>query len=120
MSNCNCAIKTQLVGDGCSICNPEYARQFLPDLQLVVIGKYFHQIKAGEKLIEYREVTPYWTKRLEGKEFNKIYIKWGYPKKDDKDKIIVRPWKGLIKTHIMHEHFFNGERLVNVYAIIVN
>ena len=118
MSNCNCNMKTQLVGDGCSICNPEYAAQFLPDLHLNLKGGYFDQIKSGEKLYEYREITPYWEKRLEGKEFNKIYIKRGYPKKGDPEKIIIRPWKGYVKTHLKHEHF--GNQLVNVYAIIVN
>lgn len=117
---CSCSMKTQLAGDGCSICNPVYARRFLPDLHLNLIGEYFHQIKHGIKIYEYRERTPYWKKRLEGKEFNKIYIKLGYPKKDDKEKIIIRPWKGYIKTHLKHEHFFNGEWLVDVYAIIVN
>lgn len=90
----------------------------LPDLHLNLKGEYFDQIKSGEKLYEYREQTPYWIKRLEGKEFNKIYIKRGYPKKDDEDRIIVRPWKGFIKQHLKHEHF--GDELVNVYAIIVN
>jgi len=111
-------MKTQLVGDGCEICNPKYARQFLPDLHLNLKGEYFDQIKAGEKLYEYRERTLYWEKRLEGKEFNNIYIKRGYPPKGDKENIIVRPWKGYIKTHLKHEHF--GNELKNVYAIIVN
>jgi len=115
-------MKTQLIGDGCSICNPEYARQFLPDLHLNLNGEYFHQIKAGIKLYEYRLITPRFTKIIEGKncdkDFNNIQIKWGYPKRGDKDRIILRPWKGFIKQHLKHEHF--GDNLVNVYAIIVN
>ncbi len=90
----------------------------MADLHLNLKGEYFDQIKACTKKFEYREITPYWTKRIENREYEKIYIKQGYPKKDDKDNIIVRPWKGYIKTHIKHEHF--GNELVNVYAIVVN
>ena len=90
----------------------------MPDLHLNLKGEYFNQIKSGEKLCEYREITPYWTKRLQGRFYDNIYIKRGYPKKDDKDNIIIRPWKGYLKRRIQHEHF--GDDSVNVYAIIVN
>ncbi len=88
------------------------------DLHLNLKGEYFDQIKSGEKLYEYRLTTEYWEKRLENREYKNIYIKRGYPKKDDKKNIITRPWKGFLKTHLKHEHF--GDELVNVYAIIVN
>jgi len=90
----------------------------MADLHLNLKGEYFDQIKSGEKLCEYRLITPYWTKRLEGREYNNIYIKRGYPKKDDKDNIIIRPWKGYLKRLLKHKHF--GGVPVNVYAIIVN
>ena len=28
---CKCDLRTSLVGDGCSVCNPEYAAQFKED-----------------------------------------------------------------------------------------
>ena len=90
----------------------------MPDLHLNLKGEYFDQIKSGEKLYEYREQTSYWKKRLEGRLYDNIYIKRGYPKSDDKDNIIIRPWKGYLKRRIQHEHF--GDDSVNVYAIIVN
>lgn len=35
-------------------------------LHCPLIGFWFDKIETGLKLIEYREVKPYWTKRLEG------------------------------------------------------
>lgn len=87
-------------------------------LHLNLKGEYFDQIKAGIKEFEYREVTPYWTKRLENREYENIFIKKGYPKKDDKNNIIVRPWKGCEIKRLQHKHF--GSKVISVYAIIVN
>ena len=28
MPECNCDMRTKLIGDGCSVCNPDYAAQF--------------------------------------------------------------------------------------------
>ena len=36
-------------------------------LVLPLKAEYFHQIKDGTKLEEYRLCTPYWRKRLEGR-----------------------------------------------------
>ncbi len=90
----------------------------MKDIHLNLKGEYFDQIKAGTKEFEYREMTDYWVKRLDGKEFNQIIIKRGYPKKDDKKNIITRPWLGYIKQAMRHKQF--GIYLVNVYAIKVN
>lgn len=90
----------------------------MPDLHLNLKGEYFDQIKSGEKTFEFRERTPYWYKRLENREYDNIYIKRGYPKKDDKENIIIRPWKGYLKVRIQHDHF--GPEPVRVYAITVN
>jgi len=51
-------------------------------LHLVLKKKWFDLIESGEKTIEYREVKPYWTKRLIGK-FNlgdEIRFYCGYSK----------------------------------------
>lgn len=37
--------------------------------------EWYDKIKSGEKTIEYREVKPYWTKRLE-KPFGQIFYAW--------------------------------------------
>lgn len=40
-------------------------------LKIIIKGEYFDMIKSGEKKIEYREVTPFWTSRLFDKEGKK-------------------------------------------------
>lgn len=84
-------------------------------LTLNLKREYFEQIKSGIKTEEYRLCTPYWSKRLEGKTFDKIIIKLGYPKNDEIEKIIEFPWKGYKKRKITHKHF--GSNPVKVYAI---
>ncbi|EAQ5647929.1 ASCH domain-containing protein, partial [Salmonella enterica] len=49
-------------------------------LHLPVKKIYFDQIKSGEKPDEYRLVTDYWIKRLEGREYDEVHVKCGYPK----------------------------------------
>lgn len=88
------------------------------DLILHLKGPYFHQIKGGEKKYEYRLVTEYWRKRLVGRDYERILFMWGYPKKDDFDRIVVRPWRQPILTEIQHPEF--GDRPVTVFAIPAN
>lgn len=80
--------------------------------------EWFEKIKSGEKTHEYREVKPYWDKRFLKIAFdliNKIWFptnlkytrylktfiglpivfKCGYPKKDDKDKILEAKIKSI-------------------------
>lgn len=77
--------------------------------------EYFQEIKSGVKKEEYRLCNPYWTKRLAGKNFSKVIVKLGYPKKDDKDKEIIFPWNGYKIKTILHKHF--GSTPVKVFAI---
>ena len=49
-------------------------------LHLNLYRRYFDEILAGEKTIEYREVTPYWSKRLEGRNYDVIQFRNGYAK----------------------------------------
>jgi hypothetical protein len=86
-------------------------------LHLNVKGEYFHLIKNGEKIFEYR-LTEKWLKRLEGKKFDRIFIKLGYPRKDDFARIIERPWRGYEYQVITHPLF--GSEPVHVLAIRVN
>ena len=37
--------------------------------------EWYEKIRSGEKNVEYREVKPYWTKRLE-KPFGKLFNAW--------------------------------------------
>ncbi|EMF7390218.1 ASCH domain-containing protein [Vibrio parahaemolyticus] len=64
-------------------------------LHLPVKARYFRQMQTGEKKYEYRLQTDYWRKRLEGREYDEVHIKLGYPKSGDTEKILVRPWKGF-------------------------
>lgn len=88
------------------------------DLHLNLKGEYFDAIKAGTKEFEYRLATPYWIKRLEGKAYDDIFLKRGYPNAGDKENIIKRPWLGCFRCNITHPHF--GNNPVEVFAIRVN
>lgn len=85
------------------------------NLTLNLKKEYFEQIKQGKKTEEYRLCTPYWKKRIEGKNFDKVIIKLGYPKNSETDKILVFKFAGYEKKIIQHEHF--GQDPVLVYAI---
>ena len=87
-------------------------------LTLNLKWQYFEAIKEGKKLFEYREVKPYWEKRLIGKEFDKIVICSGYPPKDDPYRRIERPWKGYEIKTIKHVVFDFVP--TKVFAIWVN
>ncbi len=87
----------------------------LPNLVLHLKKEYFEQIKAGEKLEEYRLVTEYWKKRLEGRNYGQIILLCGYPKRGDEANKITRPWRGFEVKTICHKHF--GDAPVNVFAI---
>ena len=49
-------------------------------LHLNLYRKYFDAIANGTKTTEYREVTPYWSKRLEDREYDVIKFRNGYAK----------------------------------------
>lgn len=85
------------------------------ELVLHLKKQYFEQVKSGKKRFEYRLKTPYWHKRLVGREYTTIRLLCGYPKSRDKDKEIVRRFKGYKPMIIKHPHF--GKKPVRVYAI---
>jgi hypothetical protein len=47
-------------------------------LTVTIKKHWFDMIKSGEKKEEYRDIKPYWTERLEGKNYDYIVFKNGY------------------------------------------
>lgn len=86
-------------------------------LHLNLFGHFWDDINAGIKLYEYRRAS-IWLKRLDGKPFDVILLKKGYPKRGDTSRIIERPWRGFELQTITHPHF--GAWPVEVCAIRVN
>lgn len=89
----------------------------MADLVLPLKACYFGDIKAGTKPEEFRLYTPYWRRRLEGRTFDRIVLTLGYPKRDDTERRLIRPWRGYRVTTITHPHF--GQGPVQVFAIDV-
>ncbi len=96
----------------------------MKNLQLSLKTKWFEMTKAGIKTEDYREITPYWIKRLVDKDIFKndtyeSFLYWynnmpkgitlyhvvnkynynimtlGYPKKTDTDRILKLEHKGI-------------------------
>lgn len=84
-------------------------------LTLPLKGVYFHQINSGEKVEEFRLVTPFWSKRLIGKDFDFVTVTLGYPKRDNTSRRITFKWAGYERKTINHEHF--GGVDAEVFAI---
>lgn len=84
-------------------------------LVLPLKKKYFDQIKAGEKTVEYRLYNRHWIRRLHGKHFDKIVLTLGYPKKDDTERRIERPFRGYTVEKIKHPEW--GNKPVTCFAI---
>jgi len=87
----------------------------MSDLHLNLKGIYFDDIKHGNKPFEYRLDNEYWRKRLEGRDYDRVFFKRGYPKADDKERIICKRYMGYDKQQIQHDHF--GAKPVDVFAI---
>lgn len=84
-------------------------------LTLAVMREYFEQIKSGVKPDEYRLDTPYWRKRLIGREYDFVEITLGYPKADDTERRLKFPYRGYSMEKRTHKHF--GAEEVTVFAI---
>lgn len=87
-------------------------------LTLSLKREYFEAIRDGIKWEEFRRCTPYWRKRLEGKQFDLIELTLGYPARGDHERRLVRLWRGFTIKTITHPHF--GPDPVEVFAIRVN
>ena len=88
-------------------------------LVLNVKNKYFYEILNGRKVKEYRKRTPYWMKRIEGKTFDIVEVRNGYPPRYSNGvTALVFPWEGLTVETVTHKEF--GKEPVDVYAINLN
>lgn len=47
-------------------------------LDLPLKKQWYQMIESGEKREEYREIKPYWQKRLIGKNFTHVRFRYGY------------------------------------------
>ena len=83
-------------------------------LYLNLKKEYFDQIKSGVKKEEYREIKPYWEKRLD-KQYDTIMITLGYPEQRNETNSIAFPWRGYEIKTITHPLF--GNNPTEVYAI---
>jgi hypothetical protein len=77
------------------------------DLILPLKRKWFEQIKAGIKPFEFRLNNEYWQKRLIGKTYDKVIFTLGYPKRDDGERRIVKPWAGYEMQTVISEEWDN-------------
>lgn len=87
-------------------------------LILPLKAEYFDAIRARTKPEEYRVFNEYWRKRLEGRTYDLIELTKGYPRRDDKERRLVLPWRGYTVKTIVHPHFDNVP--VEVFAIDVD
>ena len=60
----------------------------------------------------------YWNKRIMFREYDRLIITKGYPKRDDSSRRIDVPYGGYEIKTITHPHF--GDKPVKVFAIKVN
>lgn len=49
-------------------------------LDLVLKSHWYEMIRSGKKLAEFREVKPYWTKRLFNRPYTHVRFRRGYTK----------------------------------------
>jgi len=47
-------------------------------LHLTLHRQWFDEVASGIKKIEYREIKPYWERRLDGHQFSEIHFRNGY------------------------------------------
>lgn len=87
------------------------------DLTLPLKGIYFDQIARGEKLFEYRLHTPYWDRRIVGRQYDNLVLTRGYPKGGGVEGLtrLTMPYRGYVPQRLKHEHF--GPDEVPVLAI---
>ena len=85
------------------------------NLQLAVKSEYFDSINVGDKLEEFRLFNEYWKKRLVDRDYDKLIITKGYPKREDLTRRLTFKYDSYTVKTITHPHF--GSLPVKVFAI---
>ena len=84
----------------------------MSNLFIIIKKQYLDQIIAGTKKEEYRLVSPYWVKKLVGRDYDKIIFQAGYHKTCLRYEV---KYSGYEIKNIKHEFFGNED--VSVFAI---
>ena len=83
-------------------------------LHLILKRRWFDLVAAGVKSVEYREVTPYWRKRLR-KTFDVVHFRNGYHRDAPQ---VTRRWMGCDLQCFYHATGENGEELHGWYYCV--
>ena len=67
-------------------------------LTLSLKKQWFDLLQSGVKPEEYRELKPFWAKRLCGKTFDSVEFTLGYPKADDTSRRMTFECNGIVVT----------------------
>jgi len=97
----------------CATCGKKFPERVL---YLPLKRKWFVEIQEGRKAFEYRLRNPYWTKRLEGRKYDRVVFTDGYPKRDDATRRIEAPYRGYQIQTVTSEEW--GNVPVEVFAIL--
>ncbi len=62
-------------------------------LHVPIRRKWFDDIVSGKKRQEYREVKRYWTKRIEGREYDEIHFRNGYARDAPFMRVKYQGWR---------------------------
>lgn len=81
-------------------------------LFLILKKKYFDQIKSGQKTEEFRLLTPYFVKRLVGRQYDSIIFQNGYAKTSPR---LTVEYLGYDIRNVKQEFFGNDE--VSVFVL---
>jgi hypothetical protein len=88
-------------------------------LRLNLKREYWEDIRDGGKIYEFRRVTHFWRKRLQGVRYDEIHLCLGYPKYGDDSRILKRKWRAAPAIVSMkHKEF--GPDYVDVFCIDVS
>jgi hypothetical protein len=87
-------------------------------LHLNLKTHWFNDIKNGTKKFEYRVYNKFWKKRILGKEFDRVCIHLGYPKRGTLGRTLTFRWRGFKILKIVSAEF--GLTPVRCFAIDLN